>query len=938
MDAERSLSSHNIAFLEAIYEQYEQDPNSVSADWRALIEYENGRSGTGASSTANGHVLPDRGGDVSRNLPAGTEVEQVALQKQVDRLIENYRLIGHLRSDIDPLERPRPVVREGLDLDYFGLSEEHLDREFSPGRLLDRPLASLREIIEKLQRTYCRRVGVEYWDLHDVTMRSWLRERMEASENEVLPSKEEQLELWRSLARCDEVDNFLHTKFLGAKRFSIAGAESVLALLHTLIEAGGSGGIEEVLIGMAHRGRLSVMMNILGQTPSQIFEKFESGDPWANLGSGDVKYHLGCYRDYVTREGNNMYLALAFNPSHLEAITPVIAGRVRASQDKLPPGEETKVLGVTLHGDAAVMGQGVYAETLNLSKLQGYGNHGTVRVVINNQVGFTTDPSDSRSTVYPTAVADMLNAPVFHVNGNDPEAAAYVAKLAVEYRQKFESDVIIDIVCFRKFGHNEGDEPTFTQPDMYRRIKERKGVRELYEQRLLARGTVTEQDLVNEREALKAEFEVALDKVRSKNGNGNGIKHAKSPMHGVWENYAGGPDADVPVADTSIPAKRLDELSERIVAVPETFKLHRKLQRFVKELGEMTRGEAPLSWAAAEHMAYASLLTEGHSVRISGQDAIRGTFTHRHVGWTDSESGVRYFAMQNLSEDQGRFDCYNSPLSEFAVLGFEFGYSLASPDTLLIWEAQFGDFANGAQVIIDQFLSSSEDKWNRISGLVMFLPHGYEGQGPEHSSARLERFLQLCAEDNMQVCNLTTPAQMFHALRRQIHRKWRKPLIIMTPKSLLRTRQSFSPREELSDGGFQRLIDDKSIDDKGAKKVRRLMFCSGKIYYDLLAHREELGRDDVALVRLEQFYPFPTDAAKAAIARYSEATEVLWVQEEPKNMGGWAFVRPFLEEVVGKLPLRYAGRANSASPATGSSESHKLEQQMNMQGAFADLA
>ena len=421
-------------------------------------------------------------------------------------------------------------------------------------------------------------------------------------------------------------------------------------------------------------------------------------------------------------------------------------------------------------------------------------------------------------------------------------------------------DVIIDLVCFRKFGHNEGDEPTFTQPDMYRRIKERKGVRELYEQRLLARGTVTEQDLVNEREALKAEFEVALDKVRSKNGNGNGIKHAKSPMHGVWENYAGGPDADVPDADTTLPAKRLDELSERIVAVPETFKLHRKLQRFVKELGEMTRGEAPLSWAAAEHMAYASLLTEGHSVRISGQDAIRGTFTHRHVGWTDSESGVRYFAMKNLSEDQGRFDCYNSPLSEFGVLGFEFGYSLASPDTLLIWEAQFGDFANGAQVIIDQFLSSSEDKWNRISGLVMFLPHGYEGQGPEHSSARLERFLQLCAEDNMQVCNLTTPAQMFHALRRQIHRKWRKPLIIMTPKSLLRTRQSFSPREELSDGGFQRLIDDKSIDDKGAKKVRRLMFCSGKIYYDLLAHREELGRNDVALIRLEQFYPFPTDA------------------------------------------------------------------------------
>ncbi len=931
MDAERSLSSHNIAFLEAIYEQYEQNPDSVDPQWRALIEYESQRapsSGNGSSGPSE-FVPPGDWRGKSAALPS--DVEQVALQKQVDRLIENYRLIGHLRAQIDPLGRPRRTVTEGLDLQYFGLSEQHLDRQFSAGRLFDRPMVPLREIIGKLQRTYCRRIGVEYWDVHDVEMRSWLREHMERHENEVVPPKSVQLRLLRSLARVDEVDTFLHQKFLGAKRFSIAGAESVIALLETLIEEGGDEGIEEVLFGMAHRGRLSVMMNVMGQSPAQIFERFESGDPWANLGSGDVKYHLGCYRNYVTSEGKPMYLALAFNPSHLEAIGPVIAGRVRASQDKRPEGDETRVLGVTLHGDAAVMGQGVYAETLNLSRLEGYGNRGTVRVVINNQVGFTTDPSDSRSTVYPTAVADMLNAPVFHVNGDDPEAAAYVAKLAVKFRQKFESDVIIDLVCYRKFGHNEGDEPTFTQPHMYQTIKSRLSVRRLYEQRLLERGTVTQADLDALKAELKSEFEVALDKVRSsKNGNG----HAPSPMHGVWKNFAGGPDANVPDAATKLDAERLDALSEQLTTVPDGFELHPKLKRFVKELGEMTRGESPLSWAACEHLAYGSLLTEGHNVRISGQDAIRGTFTHRHCGWTDVDTGKRHFALQNLTPDQGKFICYNSPLSEFGVLGFEFGYSLASPETLLIWEAQFGDFANGAQVIIDQFLSSSEDKWNRISGLVMFLPHGYEGQGPEHSSARLERFLQLCAEDNMQVCNLTTPGQMFHVLRRQIHRKWRKPLIIMTPKSLLRTRASFTPREELIEGSFQRLIGDDSAKPKA---VRRVMLCSGKVYYDLIAERDKLETKNVAVLRVEQLYPFPAQALQNALGRYPKASEVVWVQEEPQNMGGWMFVRPLLEEVIGDLPLRYVGRDASASPATGSSESHKLEQQMIMQAAYAEL-
>ncbi|MEM9463589.1 MAG: 2-oxoglutarate dehydrogenase E1 component [Myxococcota bacterium] len=927
MDRDPALSSYNLSFLESIYEQYLADPASVDPQWRSLI------TELGSESPPPLGSGPASAGPASASSLAGdAAAEQIDLQNRVDKLIANYRLMGHLRAEIDPLGRPRPTDAPGLALSYYGLAPEHLDRRFAPGALFpEADLVSLREILDRLQRTYCRKIGVEFWGINQVEHRRWLREKMEAVENEVRPSPSEQIRLLESLVKVDNVDKFLHTKFIGAKRFSISGAESVIGLLETLVEDAGERGVESVIMGMAHRGRLNVMMNVMGQTPAQIFSRFAGEDPSENLGRGDVKYHLGCHRQYRTQTGRDMYLALGFNPSHLEAITPVMSGRVRAGQDLMGDGERSRMLLVSIHGDAAVMGQGVYAETLNLAKLAGYSTGGTIRVVINNQVGFTTDPVDSRSTTYCTAVADMLHVPVFHVNGDDPEAATYAAKLAVEFRQRFRSDVIIDLVCYRRFGHNEGDEPTFTQPSMYSQIGQQTSVRDKYERILLDRGTVTEDQLQQIDQRSKAELEAALEEVRAK-----GFSTAPLPMHGIWENFRGGSDSEVPKAQTKVSRDTLEKIALHTTTVPEGFSLHRKLQRFIKELAQMGEGQAPVSWAFAEHMAYGSLLLEGASVRLSGQDAMRGTFTHRHVGWIDNETESRYLPLCTLPGATGRFEVYNSPLSEFAVLGFEFGYSLAAPRTLVIWEAQFGDFANGAQVIIDQFISSSEDKWNRISGLTMFLPHGYEGQGPEHSSARLERFLQLCAEDNMQVCNLTTPAQMFHALRRQVIRPYRKPLVIMTPKSLLRTRASFSPLTDLYEGSFHRMIDDAEVPDH---KVRRVMLCSGKVYYDLVAARSARERDDVAIVRIEQLYPFPRAGVAAAMVRYRQARELRWVQEEPANMGAWGFIRPYLEELTtGRWkPPMLVSRESSASPATGSPASHKFEQERIMEQAFEGL-
>ncbi len=943
MDIESTLSGHNLAFLEALYEAYQRDPNSVDPEWIPVLLGQLGDRQTAApaatpAATPAAPVAAPASSEESATRPirSAQEIEQFRLQSSVNKLIESYRLHGHMAATVDPLGRPRKATTPGLDPAYFGLGEEHMDRSFDPGLLMPGGNATLRQIWSRLQNTYCRNVGVEYWHIPDLEQRTWLQARMEGCENKVVPPVPEQKRLLNQMAGIESVDKFLHSKFIGAKRFSISGAESMIALLDCMIEEGAEIGVHEIVLGMAHRGRLNVLMNIMGKSVADVFSEFEKGDPWESIGSGDVKYHMGYFRQYTTEKGHEMYLALAFNPSHLEAISPVIQGRVRGKQDAIGDNGGEKVMGITIHGDAAFAGQGVVQETLNMARLRGYRVGGTIRIVINNQVGFTTDPQDARSTIYSSDAAHLLQVPVFHVNGDDVEAAAYVARLAMDFRQRFKSDVVVDLVCYRKFGHNEGDDPTFTQPLMYELIKSHPSVRTIYQRELVARGTVTEAEANALDERWMQQYDDALTQARS-----NARKPRKAPMHGVWQSYRGGPDSDTPDVPTAVDRGTFDKLAARLTRWPEDFNLHPKLQRLVADAREMLAGAQPLNWQMGEMTAYASLLSAGINVRFSGQDSQRGTFSHRHSVYTDTKTGRAWSPLYELGEGQGKFEIYNSPLSEYAVLAFEFGYSLIAPGSLVIWEAQFGDFVNGAQIIIDNFLVSGEDKWNRLNGLVLMLPHGFEGQGPEHSSARLERFLQLAAEDNIQVCNLTTPAQVFHALRRQVLRPWRKPLILMTPKSLLRFRPSFSPLAEFVDGGFQRAIDDNQADPA---KVTRVMFSAGKVYYDLHEERDRLSADKVALVRVEQLYPFPSAQLAQILTRYPYANELLWVQEEPKNMGSWTFVRPLLEELLaqdqaGRFgPARYVGRAASASPATGSPDSHALERKLILEEAFANLA
>ena len=935
MDIESTLSGHNLAFLEALYEAYQRDPNSVDPEWVPVLR----DLGRRTEPTAEPPAEPVTPTPTAPRRDA-QEVEQFALQSRVNKLIESYRLHGHMAATVDPLGRPRKATTPALDPAYFGLTEEHMDRSFDPGLLMPGGNATLRQIWSRLQNTYCRNVGVEYWHIPDLEQRTWLQARMEACENRQIPPIAEQKRLLNQMAGIESVDKFLHSKFIGAKRFSISGAEAMIAQLDCMIEEGAELGVREIILGMAHRGRLNVLMNIMGKSVADVFSEFEKGDPWESIGSGDVKYHMGYFREYTTEKGHAMYLALAFNPSHLEAIAPVIQGRVRGKQDAIGDLGGERVMGVTIHGDAAFAGQGIVQETLNLARLRGYRVGGTIRLVINNQVGFTTDPQDARSTIYSSDAAHLLQVPVFHVNGDDVEAAAYVARLAMAFRQRFKSDVVVDLVCYRRFGHNEGDDPTFTQPLMYELIKSHPSVRTIYQRELIARGTVDEAEANALDERWTKQYDDALTQARSTTR-----KPRKAPMHGVWQTYRGGPDSDTPEVPTAVDQATFDRLAARLTRWPDDFNLHPKLQRLAADAKEMLRGVHPLNWQMGEMTAYASLLAAGINVRFSGQDSQRGTFSHRHAVYTDIKTGRAWSPLYDLGEGQGKFEIYNSPLSEYAVLAFEFGYSLISPGSLVIWEAQFGDFVNGAQIIIDNFLVSGEDKWNRLNGLVLMLPHGFEGQGPEHSSARLERFLQLAAEDNIQVCNLTTPAQVFHALRRQVLRPWRKPLILMTPKSLLRSRPSFSPVADFVDGGFQRVIDDAAVADPG--KVTRVMLSAGKVYYDLHEERERLAASNhaankVALVRVEQLYPFPTPQLTATLARYPNASELLWVQEEPKNMGGWTFARPLIDELLAPLPrfgtVRYVGRIASASPATGSPDSHALERKLILEEAFANLA
>ncbi len=836
----------------------------------------------------------------------GTTPDLAAAERQakVARLINAYRVHGHWAADIDPLDTKEISKHPELDPTFYGLTDADMDVVVSTSPLYGMPPhASVREILARLQQVYCGTVGVEFMNVIDPEAKRWVQHRFETMVHEPPMDRESQVRVLEMLTRADGFERFLGTKFIGNKRFSLEGAESLIPLLDLSLTEAGKHGVKEIVIGMAHRGRLNVLLNILHKPPAQMLAEFADHSAHDDeIGSGDVKYHLGYSTEHTTPLGHTLHLSLAFNPSHLEAVNPVVEGRVRAKQDRDRDAEHARTMPLLIHGDAAFAGQGLNAEVLNLSALRGYRTGGTLHVVVNNQVGFTTSPSDARSTPYATDIARMLGVPIFHLNGEDPESVARIVAFAMEWRATFKRDVVLDVYCFRKHGHNEMDEPAFTQPLMYQKIGQHPGVREVYLRSLVQRGVVTREDAERMMEAFHAELDAALALAN--------VPKAPSPMGGLWKGY----HSDEPdVVDTTVPEARLKELLHALNRVPTEFHPNPKIKRIFKLREEQADLDRPLDWAAGELLAYATLVTQGHPVRISGQDVQRGTFSHRHAVLVDVENGTPYAPLANLAPEQGRFDCYNSLLSEAAVLGFDYGYSLDYPEALVIWEAQFGDFVNGAQIIIDNFIVSAEAKWNRLSGVVLLLPHGYEGQGPEHSSGRMERFLQSCAQDNIQVVNCTTPAQMFHLLRRQVMRTVRDPLVVFTPKSLLRHPQATSSLADLAAGGFQAVIPD------GAGR-KRLVFCSGKVYYDLLEKRAD---KDVALVRVEELYPFPLARIREEIAKHPGAS-LVWCQEEPKNMGPWPFVA--LELMEAGIRMEYAGRAASASPATGFHGRHEREQ------------
>jgi 2-oxoglutarate dehydrogenase E1 component len=925
----------NAGYVEELHAKWVQSPQSVDEKWRRFFAAyeETPTNGAAAPSVQVKHKNGNGNGAAAfrsfrlelphDTLPPPSLVAGAEAAGRVYALINAYRVRGHLYANLSPLEPPRAPGEE-LALETFGLSESDLELTFPTINVSGLPeKATLREIIEHLRATYCGSVGVEYTQLEQVERRAWLRERMESTKNRGAIDSADALRILTKLTDAEIFEQFLAKNFVGEKRFSAEGAESMIAMLDVLVDRAGALGVDEIVFGMAHRGRLNVLVNVLGKKVREVFAAFDDKHPDRFLGAGDVKYHLGYSSDVVTQSGNPVHLTMTFNPSHLEFVNPVVEGRVRSKQDR---GVHKNVMPLLIHGDAAFMGQGVVAETLNLAGLEGYSTGGTIHVVVNNQIGFTTVPEDSRSTRYCTDITRMMRVPVFHVNGEDPEAVIWVAKLAAEFRERFAQDVVIDMYCYRKYGHNEGDEPRFTQPLMYAVIDKKPSVRGMYVKQLVATGKITLEQAEDIVAARKAALSEALTEART----GDYLQPPRA-MEGIWSPYKGGPDRLVAEADTTVPEDQLLALLDKMATFPEGFAVNPKvLKVFERDRRDGARGERGLDWGGGEHLAFASLLVQGFPVRLTGQDSQRGTFTHRHAVVHDTHTGEMYTPLAHLSPDQARVDIYDSPLSEAGVLGFEYGYSLDRPDGLVVWEAQFGDFTNGAQVIIDQFISSAEDKWLRLSGLVMLLPHAYEGQGPEHSSARLERFLQLAAEDNFQICYPTTPAQLFHVLRRQVLRPLRKPLVVMTPKSLLRHKEAVSPLRDLAHGRFRRVLPD----DLDPSTVRRVLLCSGKVYYDLYDARRKLGRTDVAIVRLEQLYPLNHELPEV-LAPYADGTPLVWVQEEPSNMGGWYFVNARLPPAIGdRLPLSLASRAESASPATGSKASHYLEQKMLIEAAF----
>ena len=941
IDIDSVFSGANAPFIAELYARYLDNPGSVDASWQAVFGELTETNGVAVEqpswSKDRTRIIgvpdpeaakPAKGG-AKAGAAAGlseAEVKAAALDSvRALMIIRAYRARGHLVSNLDPLglagtRFPHPE----LDPAHFGFGEADMDRPIFLANVLGREKATLREIMSILRDTYCGNIGVEYTHISDPARKSWLQERIEGIRNQTDFTENGKKAILERLTAAESFERFLHVKYTGTKRFGLDGGEAAIPALEQIVKRGGQLGVQEIVIGMAHRGRLNVLTNFMGKPFRAVFSEFQGNpaNPSDVQGSGDVKYHLGTSTDREF-DGKNVHLSLTANPSHLEVVDAVVLGKVRAKQTQLKDTERRKVLGLLIHGDAAFAGQGIVAECFGMSELKGYRTGGTIHLIINNQIGFTTSPAYSRSSPYPSDVAKMVEAPIFHVNGDDPEAVVHVARVATEYRQEFGVDVVIDIFCYRRFGHNEGDEPAYTQPLMYQAIGQHPSVRKLYAQRLVEEKLLTQ----DEADQVEKDFMAYLEEEFQA---GNSYKPNKADwLEGAWSGMetASGDDRR---GETSVPLEKLREIGLKLCEMPEGLDVNRKLVRQLEDRKKRLEAGENLDWATGEALAFGTLLTEGYPVRLSGQDSGRGTFSHRHAVVIDQTTEERYVPLANLSENQAQFEVIDSPLAEMSVLGFEYGYTLSEPRALVLWEAQFGDFTNGAQVVIDQFISSGENKWLRMSGLVMLLPHGYEGQGPEHSSARLERYLQQCAEDNMQVVNVTTPANYFHVLRRQLHRKFRKPLVIMTPKSLLRHKLAVSTLADMAEGTtFHRVLYDNEVlcDDKD---VKRVVLCSGKVYYDLYEERAKRGIKDVFFLRLEQLYPFPHKALADELKRFPKA-EIVWCQEEPENMGSWTFVDRRIEAVLTEVGAKqkrpvYVGRPAAAATATGLLKRHNLEQ------------
>jgi len=969
------LDGGSAFYLEQMQARYADNPASVDASWRAYFEAlgedrQNARANADGPSwkrdnwppTPNGELTNALTGDWGDSAPAAEakiatkqpdlsadQVRQAAKDSlHALMLIRAYRVRGHLIADLDPLGLRKQGTHPELDPNTYGFGPDDRDREIFIDGVLGLEYATIRNILDIVQRTYCSTLGVQFMHISDPEEKAWIQERIEGPDKQVSFTKEGRLAILQKLIEAESFEQLIHKRYPGTKRFGLDGAEALLPALEQIIKRGGQLGLQDINFGMPHRGRLNVMASVMQKPYSAIFYEFLGGvaSGAEDFGSGDVKYHLGVSDDREF-DGNKVHLSLAPNPSHLEVVAPVVIGKARAKQQSMSGTYRThnpkRVMAVLLHGDSAFAGQGVVTETFQLSQLAGYRTGGSIHVIVNNQIGFTTTPDEYRSGQYCSDVAFMVQAPVLHVNGDDPEAVVYAARIATEYRQKFGRDVVIDIVCYRRYGHNEGDDPSFTQPIMYKVIGDKPSSREIYAQRLIAQGDLTDAEHTQRVDDFYAFLDTEFDKAKDFE------TEAPDWLHGVWTGIT------LPSLDdekrrgvTGVPIETLKEIGTKITTIPNDVNIHKTLKRIIKMRAEKVESGRDIDWGLAEHLAFGSLVIEGHPVRLSGQDSERGTFSQRQSHFIDQTTEQKYTPLNNLSDDQQYYQVLNSHLSEEAVLGFEYGFSTTAPQALTIWEAQFGDFANGAQVMVDQFISSAEQKWLRMSGLVMLLPHGYEGQGPEHSSARLERYLQMCAEDNMQVCNVSTPSNYFHVLRRQLHRNFRKPLIIMSPKSLLRHKLCVSTFEEMGpDTSFHRVLWDdaeyrpdafqvKLVDDK---KMKRVAICSGKVYFDLLEKREELVRNDIYLLRVEQLYPYPDTALKTELSRFKQA-DMVWAQEEPKNMGAWSFIEPLLEETLTEIGAkntrpRYIGRKAAASTATGIAAKHKKEQQAIFDGVFA---